>query len=210
MKIKYFNTFDKKESGYEISNFKKEAKTHQNLWRIIFTIIIICRLVSPIIILFKPIFGFILVTFFDWIDFSPFLANKFNIKAYHFYDKGLDFYSYIFMSIYFLASKTFFVFLILLIARLVGDLLFLKKNNRILFLFFPNLIEPLFLALLIQDHYQINFWLALIILVTLKLVQEYYLYWTEHVKPRTTITTITKGNKKFKYIVCATLERNCE
>lgn len=131
------------------------------------------RLITPLFIFKYPIKSFIAFTILDSLDYNPYMKLGFSQKKYNKIDKALDFYSYIFMTIYAYGSPYFTILLGFLFFRLFGTILFYSKNKHIFLFLFPNLSEPAFLSIVLTDIYSFNIINIFIILLILKMIQEY-------------------------------------
>lgn len=148
-------------------------------------VLLLLRLVIPLAIFKRPLFGAIASMIMDGIDYHVF-ARTIGVPSYYSaYDKALDIY---YLGIELVVSLSWtaiprFVSIALYAYRLVGSLLYMMlRINSILF-FFPNVFELFFILELLRAKYFSRFaWtlkravIALIFLLVLKLPIEYSLH----------------------------------
>lgn len=148
----------------------------------------ILRLVVPFFFFSFPVATTISMIIFDGNDGYLYCHAGFKIKKYQIVDKILDTYWYFFIMAYLVSNQTemilFPLLTLLFFWRLVGQIIFFSTNKRKIFLFFPNLFEPLFWVQLIV--FKFNFpqflnpplffpvFLTIFLIVT---IDEYLLHW---------------------------------
>ena len=82
----------------------------------------------------------------DSIDGDVLLELGLSEETYQTIDKAADFYSYLIMLIVGLRWRIRILIVLLFMYRIVGQLLFFKTRQEIVFVAFPNFLEPLTLA----------------------------------------------------------------
>lgn len=116
----------------------------------------------------------------DW-QFFVLAFTKENEDTYQRIDKALDFYWYSTAFVFSLRSSLWQVFFVLFAIRLAGEILFYLKNDRKVFLYFPNVFENLFIFYIFTLKFPVlepwleGTWLGIVIFVlaALKMIQEY-------------------------------------
>jgi len=142
-------------------------------------------ILAPLIFLF-PVPIVLTLFFLDAIDGELASKKVLTLEQYEKLDKALDFWQYT-NEIAFAATnlKTYFPFLIILfIYRMIGEVMFFFKNNRKILVFFPNFFENVFLLIFLATYFKQlnflitnNFYIYLIIVCILKIIQEWWLHW---------------------------------
>lgn len=139
--------------------------------------IIFLRLIAPVFIFFQPLLIFLIVSFLDWLDFFILINTGIKLKEYQLIDKSLDLYSQFFMMLYGLETGYSLIFFFLFFYRLLGTIAFLITLRRLFLLVFPNLIEVIFLTYVLSFYFGLGFLSIFGILATLKMIQEFRLYY---------------------------------
>ncbi|MGA9348941.1 MAG: hypothetical protein WBW48_09065 [Anaerolineae bacterium] len=123
----------------------------------------------------------------DTVDGNAFCRAGFTSSQYQRIDKFLDFYWYAFILIFLLTSPPttplFALFVFFFLLRLPGEILFYVKDDRRIFLFFPNLFEPLFYVYVASQKSNwpsllqpIQLAGVLLIMIPVKILLEYLLH----------------------------------
>lgn len=195
----------RKDSGEEVKKYQKRARKNRTFWINLSIFIILVRLTSIFLIFINPLLGFIAALITDSMDFVPLLKSGLSFRRYNQIDKPIDFFTYIVMSAYWFGSPLFNIFLLLLIIRFIGIAGFLYKLDRKFMVFFPNLIEPMFLGVILVQNYHLNLSLAIVALVILKITQEVSLYYSDNLHPKMYVLKINFGKIKTEMIMNSAL-----
>jgi len=153
-------------------------------------IVIVLRLLAAFYIYFNPLRGFIWTMLIDWWDCYFFKHRaRMSWQEYHELDKYLDWVSYLVMLVTSVRYGSFVILFALLLFRLIGQALFLKKKKTIYFLLFPNMFEMAFLwFVILKGLFNVSGsdWIWLIILFVVKELQEIYLHylWPRYLKTK--------------------------
>ena len=154
----------------------------------IIIILSIVRIISPISILFYPLWGTIFCVLVDAADHSVLVltgARKtFSLTRYEKYDKFLDLWQYMFMFLTSIGTPLFNIISFFFFIRVFGNIFFLITNNREIFLYTPNVFEALYIIYFIVLRYlQIDitqntlmFMFIILVILILKFIQEYMVH----------------------------------
>jgi hypothetical protein len=145
---------------------------------------ILLRTILPLYIFINPLVGIFIAIITDLIDHEILVRwQKMSRHLYQLQDKYLDQFWYFLIIIFLFINQAPPIVNIIVIStflyRIVGQILFVKSKNELYFLIFPNLMEPYFwLYILYPNSYQnpkslLNW---TIIILTLKLYQEYFIH----------------------------------
>lgn len=154
--------------------------------------VIVARTFTGILIFFQPLNGFIWFSIVDFWD-AYFLQHMAGMswRTYQKLDKKLDWFGYTSMLLvgirFGIASMVipFFLF------KLLGQIVFMFFKQQKVFLFFPNLLEAIFLWAVIfpligwsGGHFSLVFDQTLLMLFALEIVKEFFLhiFWPNHLK----------------------------
>jgi hypothetical protein len=154
--------------------------------RAMFLIIVIVALkfLLPVLYLFFP-FGagwgnFVL----DTVDGDILIPAGLEDPIYQTIDKVADYVAYIFMFIWGWKQKIRWEITATFLLRTVGQTLFFVTGNEIVFFYFPNLLEPLFLIYVsiarfrgwdrVHEIYRKRIWLIWIFIFLYKFQDEYF------------------------------------
>lgn len=148
-------------------------------------IIAVLRIIVPLFI-FKYPFETTFVYSFLLDNPDGYVAYKagWSWRRYHFYDKILDYFWYIFILLYSRQTPLFPIFLGLFLWRSVGQLVAILTSKTKIFMFFPGVIEVYFMiyvislkisnwSYLFSDSYKFA---TLLIAVIISLFREYILH----------------------------------
>ena len=158
----------------------------KNIFKILFSISSILRIVLPLAIFKFPLFVVIAVSFLDWIDGDLGSQGFLSKSKYQNIDKLMDHWWYIWAIIYsYFALNNFFVFLFtLFVYRMIGFGLFLYRKKRKMFMFFPSFFENAFFLFFFVNYFGwqflvtgINLFYSITVVFILKLLQEYWLHY---------------------------------
>ena len=147
--------------------------------RNIVNLILLTRVLSAVYILFDPVWGFISSTFFDWFDWYI-LENKtkvLTVPQYQRWDKNVDWFMYSAMLVSGIWYGSSGLLLVLFIFKLIGHLVYLKTEDRKIFILFPNFLEGAFIWTVFLKTSGTP---GLLILILLEFVKE---IWMHFVKP---------------------------
>jgi len=145
------------------------------------------RLGAALLILVRPLGGFILSLLLDFLDGRVFILKlSLERHAYHRWDKIMDTATFISELAVVSRFGLFVPFFLLLLWRLMGTVLYFLKGNEDIFVVTPNLLEAAFLWFLLfypgvgiwsVTQEQANGWMVCLLIG--KLVHEYVLhtYW---------------------------------
>lgn len=122
--------------------FNKLSKKN---WKFLIVCIGAVRFVIPFFIFNAPIQATIASLLSDSLDGYVGYRLGWKWKTYHFWDKTLDYWWYIFIFLYSVNLKIFPVILILFAYRSIGQFLSLKKSNTKYLVWFPNILENYFI-----------------------------------------------------------------
>ncbi|MFA6016643.1 MAG: hypothetical protein WC744_00985 [Patescibacteria group bacterium] len=148
--------------------------------------IVILRVLSAPLIFVWPLPAIILSFFLDVIDIEFASRKVLTLSEYERYDKMLDLWWYfnavIFSWLYLLDYKI--ILLILFVFRMIGNIIFIIKNDRKIFFAFPNFFENIFFLIFFSTYFkQLNFLLdkkyfyfSIAIVTVLKIFQEWWIH----------------------------------
>jgi hypothetical protein len=150
-------------------------------------LLIFLRLTTPALVFYDPFWASVLALTLDSIDGNAFCRAGFTSSQYQRIDKFLDFYWYAFALIFLLThpptTLLFALFVSFFLLRLLGEILFYVKDDRRIFLFFPNLFEPLFYVYVLSQKFNwpsllqpIQLAVVLLIIIPVKILLEYLLH----------------------------------
>ncbi len=137
----------------------------RNLFIVLYSLIIVFRILSLYLIINFPLLGWVLIFLVDTEDYFFALRTGLTFRQYQFIDKMLDMLNMLYLVIgaYFIGLAYPLFYLLLFGLRLVGELLYWRtKEDKYLFVF-PNVIEFLFpLQILLNWNITIIFMVALV------------------------------------------------
>jgi hypothetical protein len=110
------------------------------------SVVISLKFLVPSLMLRFPVVGAWGNYVLDSIDGDVLLELGLSEETYQTIDKAADFYSYLIMLIVGLRWRIRTLIVLLFVYRIVGQLLFFKTRKEIIFVAFPNFLEPLVLA----------------------------------------------------------------
>lgn len=139
--------------------------------------IVILRVLAALLLFFTPLWGTVLVLGLDWLD-AYFIIQKggFTRVEYHALDKRVDWVSQIVMFIIGSYSGYGLLMFLCVFYRFIGFLLHVNSKSTKAYVFFPNLIEPAFLAFIALPILPIGQTTTFFVLATLKELQEIMLH----------------------------------
>lgn len=147
------------------------------------------RLALPLWIFINPIQGVIIGVITDGIDYYLLVRHaKLSNSKYQYQDKIFDYYWYVLIIIYAYLHISDYLILKMLICtfifRTIGHIIYLQKHDERIFLYFPNIFEPIFWIWTFNPSYLNSFTLlpTLIIILFIKISIEYYVH-IIHVNP---------------------------
>lgn len=147
------------------------------------------RTILPLCIFINPFTGIIIGVISDGYDYYLLVRYaKLANTLYQYQDKILDYYWYILILIYsiiYLPIQSIkYIIIITFIFRSIGYLHYLAFNDEKIFLYFPNIQEPIFWLWVIYPtllDQQVQF-ISLSIITILKILNEYYIH-VIHINP---------------------------
>lgn len=150
-------------------------------------LLIFLRLTTPALVFYDPFWASVLASILDTVDGNAFCRAGFTSSQYQRIDKFLDFYWYAFALIFLLTrpptTLLFALFVSFFLLRLLGEILFYVKDDRRIFLFFPNVFEPLFYVYVASQKFNwlnllqpIQLAVVLLIIIPVKILLEYLLH----------------------------------
>lgn len=143
-------------------------------------LIILMRLSGYAVIPFYPLEGMILSIVFDYLDWIIITISDLPKALYHRLDKVLDYIQYIVLIPVLYTTPIFTLYMVFLIWRTIGHILFEKYGNKKVFFLFPNMGEYLaliyFLDLKFMWGIDVQSLTVLVPLLLFKLVMEYILH----------------------------------
>lgn len=162
--------------------------------RKIYYMIAITRIASPFLIFVSPLVGGITNLLLDIGDGPVAYRSKLKWGRYNLIDKLLDNWWYLIITLYMLSSPLRFVFMGLLLYRLLAlPIVHLTKNER-LYIIFPNVLEWLFYLFIIWPS-SANSLAAFVFCLAISLIVE----WNTHIGKTSLIAkTIFRTNMKWK------------
>jgi hypothetical protein len=162
----------------------------RNLFLGTYILVIFIRLFSILLFLQYPLAAWLLVSVLDIFDYGLCLRSGLSYSAYQKIDKVLDFSARVYFVIvaYVLMWEFAFIFLILLLYRLVGDILYFKSRNERFFFYFPNISEfffPIYILFILNSTSNTleKIIIGLVVALLLKLAQEYLLHIKDWIDP---------------------------
>ena len=127
-------------------------------WKKIVWLITLLRIITPLTIFYSPTLALIISMALDGLDGTVVYLAKWKWRNYHYFDKILDLWWYIFILIYAIGIRIEKMIIILFIYRALGQIisLILVHQNREsgVLLFFPNILENYFLVYLVGRWFQ--------------------------------------------------------
>ena len=106
-------------------------------------LIILLKVLVPASMLKFPLFGLWGNYFLDVVDGDILLSLGVSDSTYQLIDKSTDFISYFFMLILGFRWSIKNTIVILFIYRIIGQVLYLRSSNELIFFYFQNFLEPL-------------------------------------------------------------------
>lgn len=148
-------------------------------------IVLLRILVAPLIFTW-PLLSIILSFLLDIVDIEFASRGVMTLKNYEKWDKALDLWWYlnIFVFGWFNFPQYKYFLLVLFTFRMVGDIIFFLKNDRRIFIIFPNLFENVFYLIFFSLKFdQLNYLLdkkhifvSLSIVIVIKILQEWWIH----------------------------------
>lgn len=152
----------------------------------IYIFISILRIIVAPIIFIWPLQAIILSFFLDLIDIEFASQKVLTLSEYETNDKALDLWWYLSAMIYswFYLTPYKYMLLGLFVFRYIGDVIFFIKNDRRIFMLFPNFFENIFFLFFFSTYFKwLNFLLdkkylafSLITLLVFKIIQEWWIH----------------------------------
>ncbi len=149
----------------------------------------IIRTIFPLWVFINPIQGIIIALITDGYDYYLLCRyGKISNDLYQYQDKILDYYWYVLILIYtYLYIPSIFIQLLLLstfVFRSLGQLIYMLNHNEGIFLYFPNIQEPIFWLWIIYPSLldQQLLFISVTVIVLIKIIIEYYVH-IIHVNP---------------------------
>lgn len=163
------------------------ARMKVPLFLVLTYLLIFLRLTTPALVFYDPFWASVLAVVLDTVDGNAFCRAGFTSSQYQRIDKFLDFYWYAFALFFLLThpptTLLFALFISFFLLRLLGEILFYVKDDRRIFLFFPNLFEPLFYVYVASQKFNwpnllqpIQLAVVLLIMIPVKILLEYLLH----------------------------------
>jgi hypothetical protein len=155
------------------------------------------RLVIPFYIFMFPLFTVIAEIFLDSIDGDLAAQGVLNNRDYEKVDKTMDTWWYIWLLAYsYIALGQYFIFLLMLfVYRIIGWMVFIRKDHRFLLMLFPNFFEYAFFLFFFAKIFSFQnlltgrpLYYSLAVIFTVKLLHEYWL----HVKQKSLVEDVFK------------------
>lgn len=137
-------------------------------------------LVLPIILYF-PLWGWLIIFLLDTFDYALALRANINFKRYQIIDKSLDLLNmfYLIMVSFWFGNVIFSLFCSLFLLRCTGHILYMITKKDVYLLIFPNFIEFLFPLYLLSTSLQISIFGTLL----LKIPHEFLLHKMHWIDP---------------------------
>lgn len=160
---------------------KIRHQTHKGFKLTLFTLIVV-RLIIPLIIFINPAISAVLEIFVDTVD-GDILRRyyKWDRLNYQVYDKYLDFWWYIAILIFSVIQIhnpwVLFLIIVFFLVRLAGQIIFVVTKSEEILLYFPNVIEPVFLVYLLVPDLLSTFRSLIITTVFLIIIKVFVEYW---------------------------------
>ena len=104
------------------------------------------KFVVPSLMLRFPVVGAWGTYVLDSVDGDVLLKLGVSDETYQTIDKAADYFSYVIMLIVGLRWRIRHLIVLLFVYRTIGQALFFKTRKEIVFMYFPNFLEPLVLA----------------------------------------------------------------
>lgn len=104
-------------------------------------LVIVYRIAGYVFMMYRPLEGMIISFIFDMLDWWTFSFGKLPVEIYEDYDKPLDYIQYIFLIPLLYSTPIFLPYMLFLIWRTLGHLVYHKTLNRKFFILFPNIAE---------------------------------------------------------------------
>lgn len=166
--------------------------------KLLVLLVIFLRLSAAILILFSPVWGFIIYMIFDELDCRILCDIRIPCKrpyreSYEVLDKALDLSGYLTMFVVSLKTPLFVLMAFLFAYRLIGNLLFISTRKESLLVWFPDFFTFAFIWLVLAKEVGLDIYLGQklyslgsILLFPVKLFHEYllHIYWPAYLKNR--------------------------
>lgn len=146
-------------------------------------LVVVARLFSSFYLFIDPFWGMLLYFVFD--SFDTLVLEDWvgmTYREYGFFDKNLDWITYIPMLFVSAKFGLLWIFVFLFIIRSIGHLLYNRTFNEKYLLYFPNLLEASFFFLISLPSKEIiltktiNIWVLLILIVVVQMAREIILH----------------------------------
>ncbi|MBI2356831.1 hypothetical protein HYV12_02145 [Candidatus Dojkabacteria bacterium] len=118
--------------------------------------VIFIRVIGYIVILYFPLEGILLSIVLDMLDWHILSWGNIPQRLYHVLDKPLDYIQYLFMIPPLLNTPIFTHYIIFLIWRTIGHIIYTKFKQRFIFIIFPNIAEYLAIVYLLSEKFALN------------------------------------------------------
>jgi len=157
---------------------------NKNRFQFLSILFVVLRIIFAPLILINVYLSTLGSLFLDGMDGLIFSKANVSRSSYQIIDKILDFYWYFWIFLYLTINSPgdflYYLFTIFFLIRLVGEVFFLIKGKRKIFILFPNLFELFFWVYLLSNLLGLGalllppfLWFIIIICTVLKLFQEY-------------------------------------
>ncbi len=156
-------------------------------FKFLYYLLVLARVLSFNLFLISPLLGWSVVYVLDLVDYAAAIRGGITFTKYEWVDKTVDVITRFYMvytAIHF--GWPWFLLLIIVLYRLIGDILLLVKKERKYLFIFPNIIEfffplyCLYMTLNLNEFYLIFFFVFSLLL---KLIHEYVLHVKNWIDP---------------------------
>lgn len=134
------------------------------------------RLCIPLLIFAYPLLAELLSLTLDQTDGQLFYQLGYKWKTYNTIDKMLDFWWYIFILLFLRGSHIFLIASMLFLWRMIGQVWGIVGKNETIYIFFPNLLEWVFVQYVLFPH------MSILIMILISGVWSLFLEWAIHKK----------------------------
>ncbi len=144
-------------------------------------LVVILRIAGYFTILWYPLEGILLSMFLDILDWYILSWGGVPRSTYHKVDKPIDYIQYLFMIPPILSTPIFPTYMLFLIWRTIGHLVYYKTGKRAFFILFPNVAEYIAIVYFISERYGLgvsaNSLQVILIIIIFKIVMEVWLHY---------------------------------
>lgn len=153
------------------------------LGAILYGCAVLIRIGSIYFVIKWPLVGWAIIFLVDTIDYFFAIHAGLTFKRYQYIDKSLDLLNdlYLVIGAFVIGLPYFFIYIVLFIIRIIGEVLYLKTRSDKFLVMFPNVIEFFFPLQILLSTWNPIFVLASAL--GIKMAHEYLLHVKHWVDP---------------------------